>query len=166
MLLSLALFGLVLKHQRAGGLRNIPIQMVDDDDSDEHTYATVCFRSPQDKDAARFVELDALVDTGSTDCELRESFVRLLGLPLEGEESFETATGTEVERTYRVLVECCGQRCEALVTSTPDWRFGRDVAEEDEATDEAVLGHQALAELGLLVDCRGRVLVPRSHVEG
>jgi len=136
----------------------------DGEEEDMHTYAPVRFKRPGDDDATRFVELEALVDTGSTDCELRESFVRLLSLPLEDEEEYETATGTQIERTYRVLVECGGECCEALVTSTAEWRFARGVPEEDEATDEAVLGHQALADLGLLVDCRSRTLVPRGPI--
>ena len=45
-----------------------------------------------------------------------------------------------------------------LLTYVCSWQ----VAEEDEATDEAVIGHDALADLDLLVDCKRQQLISRS----
>ena len=118
----------VLRQTRSVCSHTTPLNDEDDDDEDAHTYASVIFRRPGDAagDGARFVELEALVDTGSTDCELRENFVRLLSLPLEEEEEYETATGTQVEKTYRVIVEVRSEprlvdavRTRTAVHSTP-----------------------------------------------
>ena len=71
-----------------------------DDDDEHHTFARVNFSNPEVPGS--WVQLDALVDTGSTDCELRQSYVKLLKLPAVREEAYETATGKYIKIGKRV----------------------------------------------------------------
>mmetsp|Transcript_5923 Transcript_5923/g.15006 ORF Transcript_5923/g.15006 Transcript_5923/m.15006 type:complete len:259 (-) Transcript_5923:72-848(-) len=135
---------------------------------DGMTYAWVDVRHP-DKD--QFVRVRTLVDTGSTDCELKADVIRKLGLPATGETAhFETAVGRVTEQPiYEAVIRVLGR--EARVVLSPadgdesddesdasdeelDARFGFD-----RVSDEGILGHTALAALNLAVDCRKRRLV-------
>ena len=135
---------------------------------DGMTYAWVDVRHP---DKADFVRVRTLVDTGSTDCELKADVIRRLGLPATGETAhFETAVGRVTEQPiYEAVIRVLGR--EARVVLSPadgdesddesdasdeelDQRFGFD-----RVSDEGMLGHTALAALNLAVDCRKRRLV-------
>mmetsp|Transcript_22534 Transcript_22534/g.57659 ORF Transcript_22534/g.57659 Transcript_22534/m.57659 type:complete len:219 (-) Transcript_22534:149-805(-) len=123
------------------------------------TYANVTFASPLSPDRQVVVE-HALVDTGSSDCELREGLLRRLGpLPMIAKGVlYETATGSEAYDVYEVQISVLGRTCVAAVTFVPEERFAYD--SEDPCTDEAMLGHVALAAMRLLVDpARGRLLL-------
>ncbi|KAL1515417.1 hypothetical protein AB1Y20_002043 [Prymnesium parvum] len=123
------------------------------------TYAIVKFCNPRREKGAECVSVRALVDTGSSDCELRERYVSQLKLSPVGTSEYETAAGATVETTYRAEIWYEGRCCMALLTSTPDWRFADGVDEDDEMTDEAILGHDALANMGLIVDCAAQQLL-------
>ena len=135
---------------------------------DGMTYAWVDVRHP---DKTEFVRVRTLVDTGSTDCELKADVIRKLGLPATGETAhFETAVGRVTEQPiYEAVIRVLGR--EARVVLSPadgdesddesdasdeelDARFGFD-----RVSDEGMLGHTALAALNLAVDCRKRRLV-------
>ena len=135
---------------------------------DGMTYAWVDVRHP-DKD--QFMRVRTLVDTGSTDCELKADVIQRLGLPATGETAhFETAVGRVTEQPiYEAVIRVLGR--EARVVLSPadgdesddesdasdeelDQRFGFD-----RVSDEGMLGHTALAALNLAVDCRKRRLV-------
>ncbi|CAE8584076.1 unnamed protein product, partial [Polarella glacialis] len=124
------------------------------------TYARVEFASPLSPEKRVVVE-HALVDTGSSDCEIREGLLRKIGpLPLiAGGVMYETATGGEAYDVYEVLLTVLGRTCVAAITVVPDERYSADA--EDPNSDEAILGHVALAALRLLVDPAGRQLLPR-----
>lgn len=106
----------------------------------------------------RFRVRGALVDTGCTDVDLSQRAVAELGLeadPSEGTAQFETAGGITIEAPiYRVALHILGQR--ASVRASPSEEPGDA---DHEGVDEALLGHDALAALGLLVDCKGRRLL-------
>lgn len=116
--------------------------------------------------ASRRVEVGALVDTGSTDVDLDPSKIALLGLVVDPSEiiaQFETAGGITIEAPiYRAIAEVLGRTasirvspsevaCAAEAPAPPPGAAGNH--------DEALLGHDALAALGLLVDCAGRRLL-------
>jgi len=140
---------------------------------DSLTYAHVEFVNPLDP--SRRAKVLALVDTGSTECDLRQSFIDALGLRLDGSgrsSVFETAAGLTMEtQTYRAVVRVGDREGSVRVTPTDDEEEGRrgesgpvadDVDKEfgfDANTDDAVLGFEALETLNLLVDCRRRELV-------
>lgn len=152
---------------------------------DGMTYAWVEVRHPDQTD---FVRVRTLVDTGSTDCELKDDLIRKLKLPATGETAhFETAIGRVTEQPiYEAVIRVLGR--EARVVLSPadgddsdddddsdksesesdsdeelDERFGFD-----KVSDEGMLGHTALAALNLAVDCRKRRLValPDEEAEG
>mmetsp|Transcript_104229 Transcript_104229/g.291995 ORF Transcript_104229/g.291995 Transcript_104229/m.291995 type:complete len:434 (-) Transcript_104229:230-1531(-) len=118
--------------------------------------------------SGKSVTVVALVDTGSSDCDLRQELIGRLGLPRcrAGLPScFETAAGRIVEApSYSARLRVLGREVDVRVNPTDE----DDDEEEDEedramglvsSTDDAVLGCQALAALGLCVDCAGRRLV-------
>ncbi|CAE8609117.1 unnamed protein product [Polarella glacialis] len=144
---------------------------------DALTYVPVEFLHP--KDRSRTVTVVALVDTGSTDCELRQSIIDQLGLPTAGRAQVETAANRMVSTAiHETVIRILGQ--EALVKLSPaeededpsghNGIGGRIescnlTTDEDEEfgflanSDDAMIGFSALAALGLLVDCRARRLV-------
>jgi len=124
------------------------------------TYARVVLASPLAPDGPRVVVEQALVDTGSADCELREGlFRRLWPLPLVARGLvYETVAGRVEHDSYEVLLMVEGRCCAAAVTLAPEERF--DESSEDPCTDEAIIGFAALAALRLAVDCSARVLRP------
>ena len=139
---------------------------------DGMTYENITFCS---LDGAHSLTVRALVDTGSTDCELRGELIERLKLQPEADTAvFETASGIQTEaQLFRAIVRARGREAMCLLSpSEPaddddddddsgdddddlDARFGFD-----QVSDDAMLGHDALAALGLLVDCRHRRLVP------
>lgn len=149
------------------------------------TYVPVEFAHPADP--ARRVTVRALVDTGSSDCDLRQGLIDSLGLPADdgslrrspfgfvgatlraGFTQVETAAGRQVEMpVYRALVRVMGREASVLLSPADEPEDGGRSSGEDEedkefgldsATDDALLGSEALAALGLLVDCRNRRLV-------
>lgn len=93
----------------------------------------------------------ALVDTGSSDCELRPSLLqRLPALPIVASGAvYETSIGGEAYEAYEVLLTVMGRTCVAVVTCTDEY-----------SSDDALVGHMALGALQLCVDCSARHLVP------
>ena len=140
-----------------------------------------------DATAAREDQLRALVDTGSTDCELKGRLIEQLDLRPDtdaGFALFETAAGIQTEaQIYRATIQVCGR--EALCLLSPAEAQAEEEDEDDEEedgeeeekdaagvdeieaafgfeamSDDALLGHDALAALGLAVDCSRRRLFP------
>jgi hypothetical protein len=135
---------------------------------DGMTYAWVDVRHP---DKTEFVRVRTLVDTGSTDCELKADVIRRLGLPATGETAhFETAVGRVTEQPiYEAVIRVLGREAR-VVLSPADGDESDDESDEsdeeldqrfgfDRVSDEGMLGHTALAALNLAVDCRKRRLV-------
>lgn len=136
------------------------------------TYAWVEFRSSS---SARSRVVRALVDTGSTNCDLRPSIIADLSLPLAAEggaSHFETAAGRHVENClYEATISVHG-RVACVRISAADEEEGEEDEEEQGVdrefgfaadTDDAILGCEALAQLGLLVDCQHRRLAPSTR---
>ena len=122
------------------------------------TYVEVEFRSTVD--GKRVVVPNALVDTGSSDCELREGLYRQIA-PLRSVRQgvvYETVTGAEAYDVYEVEIAILGRRGVAALTLTPEARFAPGA--EDVCSDEAIVGHMALAALRLLVDPANQRLLP------
>jgi len=120
------------------------------------TYVHCMFMSPfTPEKGGSFVNM-ALVDTGSSDCELRESYLKKLGpLPtVAAGVVYETVAGRHVFDSYEVLVAVGDRVAAVAVTGIPEERF--QPGTEDPASDEAVLGLATLSALGLLVDCGQR----------
>lgn len=126
---------------------------------DGPTYAVVEFEHPHD--AQKCAEVRALVDSGSTDCDLRRGLIKALSLPVDagsGAAHFETAAGVTIETPiHQARIRVAGR--EALVRVSPMDEEGMDDGGFSTNTDDALLGHDALAALGLLVDCRNRRLI-------
>lgn len=99
------------------------------------------------------VEVDrALVDTGSSDCELLPQLLaRLQPLPVVAHGAvYETSIGGEEYEAYEVLLTVQGRTCAAVLTCS-------DAC----SSDAALIGHMAVGALDLLVDSPSRRLVPR-----
>ena len=135
---------------------------------DGMTYAWVDVRHP---DKTEFVRVRTLVDTGSTDCELKADVIRRLGLPATGETAhFETAVGRVTEQPiYEAVIRVLGREARVVLSPADGDESDDESDESDEAadqrpgvrgvSDEGMLGHTALAALNLAVDCRKRRLV-------
>ncbi|CAJ1359133.1 unnamed protein product, partial [Effrenium voratum] len=125
------------------------------------TYATCVFLSPLAPEKRVVVPM-ALVDTGSSDCELRQGLLdRLRPLPVAARGVvYETVAGRHVFDSLEVLVAIEGRLCAACVTGIPEERFLPGA--EDPASDEAVLGLASLSALKLVVHCPERRVVLRS----
>ncbi|CAE7945794.1 unnamed protein product, partial [Symbiodinium sp. KB8] len=125
------------------------------------TFVEAEFRRAGDADGQSVVVRRALVDTGSSDCELREAmFRKIQPLPVIQEGVvYETATGVEAFDVFEVQISVQGRSCVAAMTVVPEARFAPGA--EDPCTDDAIIGHMALAALGLLVDPKTRRLIPR-----
>ena len=141
---------------------------------DGMTYAMVTVSNPEDSSLS--VTVRALVDTGSTDCELRGELIGRLGVQPIGDAVYETASGIQTAAAlFRGRVSVAGRDALCLLSPTEasaDDEDGEDDDEEDEldrtfgfdqVSDDALLGHDALAALGLAVDCRHRRLLPLSQ---
>ncbi|CAE7798485.1 unnamed protein product [Symbiodinium sp. CCMP2592] len=136
------------------------------------------FRNPAGNGAHKELAVRALVDSGSTDAELKRERIKSLGLAVDETEipaQFETAGGVTIEAPiYRTIASLADR--EALVRVSPseedldeedseeeseesDGASGSDIDSDDDDDEEALLGHDALAALGLLVDCGKRRLL-------
>ena len=132
------------------------------------TYAWVDVRHP---DKTEFVRVRTLVDTGSTDCELKADVIRKLGLPATGETAhFETAVGRVTEQPiYEAVIRVLGREARVVLSPADGDELDDESDESDEeldqrfgfdrVSDEGMLGHTALAALNVAVDCRKRRLV-------
>lgn len=125
------------------------------------TYVRCLFRSPSNPHGPGVVVEQALVDTGSADCELREGFLhRIWPLPVVAQGVvYETVSGRVMHDSYEVLLTVGDRTCAAVVCSTPEERFSEEAL--DPNSDEAVVGFAALAALGLVVDCSARGVRPQ-----
>jgi len=103
-----------------------------------HTFAKVRFYNPNDPSKA--LDLDLIVDTGSTYTWVKRAGLSGLGVKPAGRRVFKTIEGRLVEREIgEALIECEGERATTIVV----------FAEEGDAE---VLGVYALEGLGLEVD--------------
>eukprot|EP00927_Polykrikos_kofoidii_P043552 TRINITY_DN37627_c0_g1_i1.p1 TRINITY_DN37627_c0_g1~~TRINITY_DN37627_c0_g1_i1.p1 ORF type:complete len:445 (+),score=50.36 TRINITY_DN37627_c0_g1_i1:78-1337(+) len=127
------------------------------------TYLRCVFASPLAPDGPHVVVAQALVDTGSADCDLREGFLsQLMPVPVVARgRAYETVLGRVLHDTFEVLVTVAGRTCLAVATVSPEARFGEFA--DDPNSDEAVLGFAALMALGLVVDCSTRRATPRQE---
>ena len=151
---------------------------------DGMTYARIEISNPEEP--GRFVSVRALVDTGSTDCELRGHLIEQIDLRPDsdcGFALFETAAGiTTHAPVYRAIVRTCGREASCLLSPAEMDEDEDEEEEEDDdedevvgvtpragfdaafgfekVSDDALLGHDALAALGLAVDTSRRRLFP------
>eukprot|EP00419_Tripos_fusus_P005806 CAMPEP_0172680612 /NCGR_PEP_ID=MMETSP1074-20121228/16880_1 /TAXON_ID=2916 /ORGANISM="Ceratium fusus, Strain PA161109" /LENGTH=432 /DNA_ID=CAMNT_0013498969 /DNA_START=53 /DNA_END=1351 /DNA_ORIENTATION=+ len=117
------------------------------------TYVHCVFSSPLSPAGPCVVVGAGLVDTGSSDCELRGNLLaRLPVLPVVMRGAiYETATGGEAFDAYEVLVTIHGRTAAVVVTAC-----------DSGSSDDALIGHMALGALGLEVHCPARRLLPPS----
>ena len=160
-------------------LSSIPQHDAEAQGRDGMTYAVVEFANPAEP--SRTVRVEALVDTGATDCEISQSLIDELGLTPFDQATFETAAGISMSSAlYRAIVRVEGR--ESLVLLSPSEKDEEEDSDDSEdaedaaaraadaaldaahgfkaISDDGLLGHDALAALGLLVDCGRRKLVP------
>ena len=153
---------------------------------DGMTYARIEVANMDEPDRA--ISVRALVDTGSTDCELRSALIQQLDLRPDADAGFalfETAAGVQTSApVYRALIRVHGREAPCLLSPSEDMQEDDDSDDEDEdedegegvedldakfgfekISDEALLGHDALAALGLAVDTRRRRLFPAPRDE-
>ena len=103
-----------------------------------HTVAKVRLYNPHD--LSRCLDLELLVDTGSTYTWIKRGRLEKLGIRPMGRRRFRTIEGRVVEREIgEAIVECLGERATCIIV----------FAEED---DVEVLGVTALENLALEVD--------------
>ena len=103
-----------------------------------HTIARVKLCNPHEPE--RCLELELLVDTGSTYTWVRRERLQELGIDPTGRRRFRTIRGELVERDVgEAVIECLGERATCMVA----------FAEEG---DSEVLGITTLENLGLEVD--------------
>jgi len=131
-----------------------------DEDVPPLTYVEVAFRSTTTSEGPSVVVPAALVDTGSSDGELRESLLRRIAplATIAKAEVYETATGGKAYDVYEVEMTVLGRRCAAAVTVVSEERFQEEA--DEPCTDDATVGHVALAAMGLVVDpARQRIML-------
>ena len=103
-----------------------------------HTTAKVRIYHPHDK--LKHVDLELLVDTGSTYTWIKKSRLESLNVKPKGKRRFRTIEGRIIERYIgEVVIECLDEKATTIVV----------FAEED---DVEVLGVYTLEGLGLEVD--------------
>ena len=139
------------------------------------TYVSAEFVNP-DRPKKRVGPLRVLVDTGSSDCELSAESIEQLGLKPVETALFETAAGiTTSANVYRATIRVLGREASVLLSPAEGEESSDDDEEDDEeddgeedfdelfgfekTSDGGLLGHDALAALGLAVDCRRRELI-------
>ena len=151
---------------------------------DGMTYVLATFTNPE-QPSRSVGPLRVLVDTGSTDCELSGESIQKLRLKPHETALFETAAGITTEApVFRAKLKVLGR--EATVLLSPAEGESSDEEDDDDDDDESgeedfdarfgfektsdggLLGHDALAALGLAVDCRRRrlVVLPEDEDEG
>ncbi|RLF14724.1 MAG: hypothetical protein DRJ97_05730 [Thermoprotei archaeon] len=92
------------------------------------------------RDASRYLDLELLVDTGSTYTWVRRGRLEALGVSPMGKRCFKTIEGRVVEREVgEAVVECLGERATCMVVFAGEG-------------DVEVLGVTALENLALEVD--------------
>ena len=139
------------------------------------TYVLAEFSNP-DKPSRHIGPVRVMVDTGSTDCELSGERIQSLRLKAHETALFETAAGITTEApVYRANIKVLGREATVLL-SPAEGEDDDDDDDDDESegegeedfderfgfektSDGGLLGHDALAALGLAVDCRHRRLV-------
>jgi len=106
-----------------------------------HTIATIAkIKLYNPYDLSKCLDLELLVDTGSTYTWIRRSKLRGLGIRPMGRRKFRTIENRIIEREIgEAVIECLGRRATTIVV----------FAEE---RDNEVLGLHALEGLGLEVD--------------
>lgn len=103
-----------------------------------HVVAKVRVLNPHDKSA--YLDLELLVDTGSTYTWINGGRLKSLGIEIMGERKFRTIENRIVERQIgEAVVECLGRKATTIVV----------FAQEG---DNEVFGLHALEGLGLEVD--------------
>ena len=103
-----------------------------------HTIAKVKLYNPHD--LSKYLDLELLVDTGSTYTWIKRSKLEKLGIKSMGKRRFRTIENRIIERYIgKAIVECLGRRATTIIV----------FAEE---RDNEVLGLHALEGLGLEVD--------------
>lgn len=103
-----------------------------------HTIARVKIFNPHDP--SRFIELELLVDTGSTYTWVRRGRLEALGVKPMGRRRFKSIEGRIIERDVgEAIIECLERRATTVVVFA-------------ENNDYEVLGLHALEGLGLEVD--------------
>lgn len=119
------------------------------------TRVQCSFASPLRPDGPCVRVREALVDTGSSDCELLPQLLRCLQpLPIVASGAvYETSTGGEEYVAYEVLLTVQGRTCAAVVTCS-----------DASSSDDALIGHMPIGALDFLVDSRSRRLVPRCRL--
>ena len=151
---------------------------------DGMTYAMIEVANPDEPERCRTVR--ALVDTGATDCELKGRLIEELDLRPDSDAGFavfETAAGIQTEaQVFQATVRACGREALCLLSPAELQDDDDDDDDDDEGeeggaggegvddtdaafgfervSDDALLGHDALAALGLAVDCGRRRLFP------
>ena len=108
------------------------------------------------KEQPRFIETDALVDTGAVKFSLKSSVIQQLGLRPIGEITTRTMSNrSEVRTVY------------SLVTLEIQGRTGRfDVVELPDSLPN-VVGQIPLEDMDWVVDCRNQRLIPNpEHKQG
>jgi predicted aspartyl protease len=107
-----------------------------------------------EESAVRFVEVEALADSGATLLCLKQSIVQQLGLPLLGERKFRTANGVATRRIY--------QGAHLFI-------MGRDTSVNvSEVTDDCpnLIGQIPLEELDFVLDMPGHQIIPNPAHDG
>ena len=103
-----------------------------------HTTAKVRLYNPHD--LSRYLDLELLVDTGSTYTWIKSDKLRELGIKPMSRRRFRTIENRIIEREIgEAVIECLGERATCIIV----------FAEED---DVEVLGVTALENLALEVD--------------
>jgi len=126
------------------------------------TFVDVSFRSPHGGGQVKVRR--ALVDTGSEDSELRANLFKQIyskGMPSR-RQRYETMNGDRIYEVVELEIAVQGKSCMAQVSIAPESCFAKDA--EHQCTDDAIIGHTALAKLGFVVDTAGRRLVHRSEI--
>jgi len=104
----------------------------------EHTIARVRLRNLHD--LPRYLDLELLVDIGSTYTWIKRDKLRELGVKPMGRRRFRTIGNRIIEREIgEAIVECLGKRATTIIV------FAEEV-------DNEILGLHALEGLGLEVD--------------
>ncbi|MFH0775522.1 MAG: retroviral-like aspartic protease family protein [bacterium] len=107
-----------------------------------------------DANQIRFVEVDAIVDTGATYVCLGKKDIEFLGLPFHNEISIKTANGKASRKTFKgAEIELNGRT------------FVMEVMENDDDTP-ALIGYLLLEALDFVVDPKTQRVIPNPAHDG